>query len=247
MKRLGAGCGAIVTASHNPKEYNGFKAYNDLGGQVVEPWDAEVEAHMAGLPLVPEPPVVPAGRIQPIPAEVEEAYLAMGLDLLQQPEGLRGRPHPLHALPWHGHGLRARTLQAGRPAPHRQPQPGHAGRHLPHGPAPQPRGAGGLRRPSEGGRGHGRRGHPRQRSRRGPHRRRRQAERGLGAHVRQRSGRPHPGLPLHPEGPQGRRGQHGGHLRLHGRGGPAPWPARGLDAHGVQEHRRVHGSPGGAG
>jgi len=103
MKRLGAGCGAIVTASHNPKEYNGFKAYNDLGGQVVEPWDAEVESHMAGLPLVPEPPIVPAGRIQPIPAEVEEAYLAMGQDLLQRPEVFEAAR--ILYTPFHGTGI----------------------------------------------------------------------------------------------------------------------------------------------
>jgi phosphomannomutase len=103
MKRLGAGCGAIVTASHNPKEYNGFKAYNDLGGQVVEPWDAEVEAHMAGLPLVPEPPLVPAGRIQPIPAEVEEAYIAMGQDLLQHPEAFEAAR--ILYTPFHGTGI----------------------------------------------------------------------------------------------------------------------------------------------
>ncbi|WP_243300862.1 phospho-sugar mutase [Geothrix oryzisoli] len=103
MKRLGAGCGAIVTASHNPKEYNGFKAYNDLGGQVVEPWDAEVEAHMAGLPLVPEPPVVPTGRIQPIPAEVEEAYIAMGQDLLQRPKSFEAAR--ILYTPFHGTGI----------------------------------------------------------------------------------------------------------------------------------------------
>ncbi|HEY3399970.1 MAG TPA: phospho-sugar mutase [Geothrix sp.] len=102
MKRLGAGCGAIVTASHNPKEYNGFKAYNDLGGQVVEPWDAEVESHMAGLPLVPEPPIVPAGLIQPIPREVEEAYLAMGQELLQRPKAFEAAR--ILYTPFHGTG-----------------------------------------------------------------------------------------------------------------------------------------------
>lgn len=103
MRRLDAACGAIVTASHNPKEYNGFKAYNDLGGQVVEPWDAEVEAHMAALPLVPEPPVAPAGRIQPIPGEVEEAYLAMGQDLLQHPGAFEAAR--ILYTPFHGTGV----------------------------------------------------------------------------------------------------------------------------------------------
>jgi phosphomannomutase len=102
MKRLQAGCGAIVTASHNPKEYNGFKAYNDLGGQVVDPWDAEIEAEMARQPLVPEPPKVPEGRIQPIPAEVEAAYLAMGMDLLQHPQPFEAAR--ILFTPFHGTG-----------------------------------------------------------------------------------------------------------------------------------------------
>ncbi len=102
MKRLGAACGAIVTASHNPKEYNGFKAYNDLGGQVVDPWDVEIEAEMARLPLVPEPPKAVEGRIQPIPAEVDEAYLALGLGLLQHPHPFE--PARILFTPFHGTG-----------------------------------------------------------------------------------------------------------------------------------------------
>ncbi len=100
MKALGSACGVIITASHNPKEYNGFKAYNDLGGQVVEPWDAEIEARMATLPVVPEPPVAPEGQISPIPLEVENAYLAMGLDLLQDPEPFT--PARILYTPFHG-------------------------------------------------------------------------------------------------------------------------------------------------
>ena len=103
MKVLGSACGVIITASHNPKEYNGFKAYNDLGGQVVDPWDAEIEAHMATLPVVPLPPLAAADRIKPIPAEIETAYLALGQGLLQHPEEFT----PAHILytPFHGTGI----------------------------------------------------------------------------------------------------------------------------------------------
>ncbi|NWJ39365.1 MAG: phospho-sugar mutase [Geothrix sp.] len=103
MKALGSTCGVIITASHNPKEYNGFKAYNDLGGQVVDPWDAEIEAHMATLPVVPVPPVVPEGRISPIPVEVENAYLALGLGLLQNPKPFT--PARILYTPFHGTGV----------------------------------------------------------------------------------------------------------------------------------------------
>jgi phosphomannomutase len=103
MKALGSACGVIITASHNPKEYNGFKAYNDRGGQVVDPWDVEVEAHMASLPMVPEPPVAPEGRISPIPAEVENAYLALGEGLLQHPQPFT--PSRILYTPFHGTGI----------------------------------------------------------------------------------------------------------------------------------------------
>ena len=103
MKALGSACGIIVTASHNPKEYNGYKAYNDRGGQVVAPWDTEIEAEMAGLPLVPEIPVAPAGRILPIPLAVENAYLALGEGLLQHPKPFA--PARILYTPFHGTGI----------------------------------------------------------------------------------------------------------------------------------------------
>ena len=103
MKALGSACGVIITASHNPKEYNGYKAYNNLGGQVVDPWDAEVEAEMAKLSMVPEPPVAPAGRISPIPVAVEEAYLALGPALQQHPQPFT--PAKILYTPFHGTGI----------------------------------------------------------------------------------------------------------------------------------------------
>jgi phosphomannomutase len=103
MKALGSACGVIITASHNPKEYNGFKAYNDRGGQVVDPWDVEIEAHMANLPMVPEPPVAPEGRISPIPVDVETAYLALGEGLLQHPQPFT--PSRILYTPFHGTGI----------------------------------------------------------------------------------------------------------------------------------------------
>ncbi|HNX32790.1 MAG TPA: phospho-sugar mutase [Holophaga sp.] len=104
MRKLGTGCGIIVTASHNPKEYNGYKAYDDLGAQVVSPWDTEIEAEMAGLSIVPEPPSPDMdARIRPIPRELEEAYLAMGLSLLPKPSVFQAAK--LLYTPFHGTGM----------------------------------------------------------------------------------------------------------------------------------------------
>jgi phosphoglucomutase len=42
VRELGCQGGVVLTASHNPKEYNGFKAYGADGGQLVSPYDKAV-------------------------------------------------------------------------------------------------------------------------------------------------------------------------------------------------------------
>jgi phosphomannomutase len=103
MRRLRSACGVIITASHNPKAYNGYKAYDDRGAQVVAPWDAEIEAAMNAEELVPAAPSPDMDAfIFPIPAEIEEAYLRMGLALLAHPAPFE-KPRLLFT-PFHGTG-----------------------------------------------------------------------------------------------------------------------------------------------
>ena len=42
LKHLNCHCGIVLTASHNPPEYNGYKVYWQDGGQLVPPQDAEI-------------------------------------------------------------------------------------------------------------------------------------------------------------------------------------------------------------
>src|SRR5690625_2381895 len=42
VKYLNCHCGVVLTASHNPPEYNGYKVYWQDGGQLVTPKDEEV-------------------------------------------------------------------------------------------------------------------------------------------------------------------------------------------------------------
>jgi phosphoglucomutase/phosphomannomutase len=103
MRKLGAACGIIITASHNPKEYNGYKAYDDKGGQVVAPWDSEIESAMAALPIIPEsPPVSADSKIQPIPKEIEELFFQMSLGYKLNPSPFE--PANLLYTPFHGTG-----------------------------------------------------------------------------------------------------------------------------------------------
>lgn len=46
IRHFKAGAGIVVTASHNPPEYNGYKVYWDDGGQVVPPFDREIIAEV---------------------------------------------------------------------------------------------------------------------------------------------------------------------------------------------------------
>lgn len=42
VRKLKAHCGIVLTASHNPPQYNGYKVYNAVGGQIVPPEDAAI-------------------------------------------------------------------------------------------------------------------------------------------------------------------------------------------------------------
>ncbi|HKK12690.1 MAG TPA: hypothetical protein VJ945_07645 [Flavobacteriaceae bacterium] len=49
LKHLHCHCGVVLTASHNPPEYNGYKVYWQDGGQLVPPQDQEVVAEISRL------------------------------------------------------------------------------------------------------------------------------------------------------------------------------------------------------
>ena len=42
VRYLKADTGIVLTASHNPPEYNGYKVYNKYGGQIVPPEDSAI-------------------------------------------------------------------------------------------------------------------------------------------------------------------------------------------------------------
>ncbi|HYS34450.1 MAG TPA: phospho-sugar mutase, partial [Pseudonocardiaceae bacterium] len=70
---LNAVAGIQITASHNPPADNGYKLYDNTGGQIVPPTDREVEAAIAGAP-----PAVSVPRTRTwtaIGPELVEAYL----------------------------------------------------------------------------------------------------------------------------------------------------------------------------
>jgi phosphoglucomutase len=54
VRKLGCKSGVMLTASHNPKEYNGYKAYGADGGQFVSPYDKAVMDEVAAISSIDE-------------------------------------------------------------------------------------------------------------------------------------------------------------------------------------------------
>ena len=87
IRRLGCQGGVVCTASHNPKEYNGYKAYWDDGGQLVPPHDKNVMAEVTSIASIEEVKWEGgADRIHLIGKEADEAYLDMVKQLSVNPE-----------------------------------------------------------------------------------------------------------------------------------------------------------------
>jgi phosphoglucomutase len=100
--------GVVCTASHNPKEYNGYKAYWDDGGQLVPPHDTNVIKEVEKIASVDE--VKWSGgekNITMIGKDMDEAYISMVRDLSIYPEIIE-QQHNLRIVytPIHGTGIK---------------------------------------------------------------------------------------------------------------------------------------------
>ncbi len=102
--------GVMVTASHNPKEYNGYKVFWSDGGQVTSPVDKEIVAEVNSIKSPSEVRFVPgegAGKIRVMGDDVDSAYLKDILSLTLSPDSVaRHNDIRLVYTPLHGTGVR---------------------------------------------------------------------------------------------------------------------------------------------
>ena len=87
IRHLGCKGGVVCTASHNPKEYNGYKAYWNDGGQLVPPHDKNVIKEVEAIQSVDEVKWTGGeSNIQLMGAAMDEAYIKMVKSLSVYPE-----------------------------------------------------------------------------------------------------------------------------------------------------------------
>ena len=80
VRHLNCHAGIVLTASHNPPEYNGYKVYWTDGGQIVPPQDGKIIAEINSLNIEDIKFKANENLIQVIDKEVDEAFIAQSVD-----------------------------------------------------------------------------------------------------------------------------------------------------------------------
>ena len=81
VKHLNAQCGIVLTASHNPPEYNGYKVYWEDGGQIVPPHDNKIvnqidKTEFSDINFIPNEELITL-----IDQEMDEAFFNVSIEL----------------------------------------------------------------------------------------------------------------------------------------------------------------------
>lgn len=103
VREMHCHAGVMVTASHNPKEYNGYKAYWNDGGQLVSPHDKNV---IAEVEKIADPSMVNFNRRPELITILDEKFddiyldkvfgLSLSLDLIKKHKDLKIVYTPIH-------------------------------------------------------------------------------------------------------------------------------------------------------
>lgn len=108
IRHFGCQSGVIITASHNPKEYNGYKAYWNDGAQMIAPHDKNTIAEVNKIRNPKE--IKFKGNkdlIQIIGKEIDDAFLAAIKTLSLSPEAIeRQKSMKIVYTPIHGTGVK---------------------------------------------------------------------------------------------------------------------------------------------
>lgn len=112
LRTLGCTAGIVITASHNPPEYNGYKVYWEDGAQITAPKDAQIIGEVnaiqdyAEIKKMAAQEAKEAGLYQVIGKEIDDQYMAALKRLVLHPEAIKQMASTLKIVytPLHGTG-----------------------------------------------------------------------------------------------------------------------------------------------
>lgn len=107
VRHLGCKSGVMLTASHNPKEYNGYKAYGEDGGQYVAPHDEAVLKEVAAITSIDDVRFIRnQANIELVGEEIDQLYIDSIKTLSVSPEAIaRQKDLKIVYSPIHGTGI----------------------------------------------------------------------------------------------------------------------------------------------
>lgn len=112
LRELGCTAGIVITASHNPPEYNGYKVYWEDGAQITYPKDEQIIGEVnavtdyASVKTMNREDAEKAGLYQVIGSEIDDKYIEALKSLAIHPEIIRQEAQNLKIVytPLHGTG-----------------------------------------------------------------------------------------------------------------------------------------------
>ena len=111
VRELKCTAGIMVTASHNPPEYNGYKVYWDDGCQITPPVDKDIidlvkSTAFSDIKTMDKEEAVKAGLFHMIGADIDDKYVAELKKLILSPEVIKKQAENLKIVytPFHGTG-----------------------------------------------------------------------------------------------------------------------------------------------
>ena len=109
IRQLKAQTGVVVTASHNPRMYNGYKAYWDDGAQVIEPHDKgiiEEVNKVSEVKTMTRVEAISSGKLVIIDKEIDDKFWDMCKAQLFRPELIKEKAKDVRIVytPLHGTG-----------------------------------------------------------------------------------------------------------------------------------------------
>ena len=117
IRHLGCKSGIMITASHNPKEYNGYKVFWEDGGQIITPHDTNIIDEVNKITSMSQVKYDENAHAEAVGAEVDKAFLDSVLSSLVSPESIKRHSDlKIAYTPLHGTGVRlvpAGLAQAG--------------------------------------------------------------------------------------------------------------------------------------